>query len=193
MIASLKQTIGWIQTTGWKFECFFLVVLDAIMRTSLNSFEVSSCSYSVLVSSVGDVDGRWLAIENICQVNNRIYVWWYDSNPWQELIKMWVLFTVVKESKKSLLCQLANCRRTYGLKCILFKKNVFSFPFFNLPLVKHLIETDKKTNIKRITPFWPWKRFHTVYCFRVVRGEKIEVYRRESQWLDMVVSWKLET
>ena len=47
----------------------------------------------------------------------------------------------------SLLCQLANCRRTYGLKCILFKKNVFSFPFSNLPLVKHLIETDKKTNI----------------------------------------------
>ena len=95
---NLMQTIGWIQTTGWKFECFFLVVLDAIMRTSLNSFEVSSCSYSVLVSSVGDVDGRWLAIENICQVNNRIYVWWYDSNPWLELIKMWVLFAVVKES-----------------------------------------------------------------------------------------------
>ena len=95
---NLMQTIGWIQTTGWKFECFFLVVLDAMMRTSLNSFEVSSCSYSVLVSSVGDVDGRWLAIENICQVNNRIYVWWYDSNPWLELIKMWVLFAVVKES-----------------------------------------------------------------------------------------------
>ena len=49
----------------------------------------------------------------------------------------------------TLLCQLTNCRRTFGLKCILFKKNVFSFPFFNLPLVKHLIETDKKTNIMK--------------------------------------------